>query len=409
MNTTVKSVTKQSTPADAMTLLDLNYDCLLNIFRPLSVSDLAGLSEMCRLFKDVAAETFRFEWKDSPVRLCNDSRESKLKSTEILRHFGDQLQKVEIVFDEDGNDTFFDLIINKCSGAQLTEVDFSNACFNDKAETILSKENIQRFQQKFVNLKRMRFGDNTDDITHPQCIEHHFPSLAELSLSGFPFRNENVLQFVKLNPQVKRLSFFHNNDVESVPELLESIDQQLPQLEELGLWIHGYAGDEVQYQQRFFNSLKRLVIQNCGSSTNLQRLSINNKHIEEMVLDVGACDANLIDFVCLHKELTKITIHMYYDSPFDSTFLAKLSEHLPKLSEVKIYGFLKNLIHSDIVRFVQGSKQMFKFVIGYGQRSNVSEDLEVIRNRLDATQWTVTSNLSQRQLQFDRVKGLRNA
>lgn len=384
------------------TLIDLNMDCLLKIVRFLCLSDLAKVSEVCQLFQYLAVETFKYEWKNTTVRLSNDSNISKLESTAILRNFGSQLQNVSIVFDIQGNDKFLNMIIDKCS-PQLTQVDFSSTCFDVELKTVLSKENISRLNAKFVNLKRLRFKDNIEDITESECIEQHFPALEELSLIGYPFGNGNVQRFVEFNPQVKSLSFFHSNRVQAARSLIQIIDQRLPQLEKLGLWIDGHAAAN-DYRPRFLKNLKRLKVHDYEEATNIQHLSISSKRVEEMELELRFCSETLIDLICQYKELDKLSIRIFRDSPFDCKFLQKLNKHLPKLAEVSISGSWKNLDHNAIVRFVHGSKQLVKFIITDAQNKDILEDMNKIQKNLDSAQWTVAYKSSPRQLNFIRVK-----
>src|ERR1700744_1452511 len=85
--------TDPNTDVSQMTVADLNDDCLLKTFRYLNLSDLARASEVCHLFSEIAVETFRSVWKSETIRLCNDSKESKLEASIILRRFGSLLQK----------------------------------------------------------------------------------------------------------------------------------------------------------------------------------------------------------------------------------------------------------------------------------------------------------------------------
>lgn len=392
---------QQSDCGVSMALTDLNMDCLLKIFRFLSLADMARVSEVCQVFQSVAAESFKYEWKNETVRLSNSSKNSKLEATEILRHFGKQLQKVQIIFDLHRNDTFFDMIIDKCS-TQLTQVEFSSTCLNVEIKKILSKENISRFNAKFGELKRLRFENNTDDITEPECIEQHFPALEELSLFGYPFKNRNVQHFVESNSQIKSLSLYHCNKVNDAKSLMQIIDQQLPQLEALALWTHGDA-DEIEYHARFLKNLKRLKLNNYGKAANLQHLSISNETVEEIELEVGYCDESLINFICQYKQLKKLVIRMYADSPFDCKFLHKLSKHLPKLEEIDICGFWKNLTHTVIVHFVARSMDLVKFVLRDSQRKDLLEDMHEVQKNLDSSQWNIAYNSSPRQLNFVRV------
>ncbi len=263
--------------------------------------------------------------------------------------------------------------------------------------------NVRRFNAKFGKLKRLRFENNIDDITEPECIEQQFTALEELSLSGYPFQNRNVRQFVKLNPQVKGLLMLYNINAQDTAHIIRMVDQQTAQIEELGLWIHGQS-DEVTYQSQYLNSLRRVKIHNYGDATNLQHLSISNESLKEMELELGSCDDNLIKFVCQYTELTKLAIRMYSDSPFDCQFLKKLKEQLPKLAEIEIFGSWKNLIHTDIANFVRESKQLVNFILRDEQRKDILKDMDILQEKLDSSQWTIGYSARPRQLQFVRVK-----
>ncbi|XP_037049506.1 uncharacterized protein LOC119083800 [Bradysia coprophila] len=382
-------------------LLDLNVHCLLTIFCKLDLPDLTRASSVSHRFQDLAAEAFKYEWKNQLIRVSNISQDMKLEATAVLRNFGNRLEKVEIAFDKHGNDKFFKMFVDKC-GSQLTKLNFSCSCLNVNLEKILNKENIRRCNEKFVNLKMMRFGDNIEHITQPECIEQHFPALEELNLNGSPFENQNIFQFVSYNPQIKNLSSFHYNNILDAADMIEVIDQQVPQLEVLGLWIHGQT-DDSEYQPRFLKALKCLMIQNHGTTANLQRLSISTERLVEMELALSLCDKNSIDFICQHKELTKLTIYIYTDNLFVSKYLAQLKKHLPKLTQIEIFGFWSDLNHTDIVLFVHGCQQLVKFILRDNTRLNILEDVVQLHKKLESTQWTVRYIPSKRQLQFDQV------
>lgn len=248
----------------------------------------------------------------------------------------------------------------------------------------------------------MRFENNVDDITEKECIEQHFPVLEELSLSGYPFVNQNIRRFVSSNPQIKSFSSFHCNNVHDAVGMIEVIDQHLPELEKLGLWMHGQT-DAIQFRPRFLKALRHLKIHNYGNSANLQYLSISNEGVEEMELELGSCDEIVIDFICQYKALTKLAIRMNSHSPLDYKFLSNLEKHLPKLTEIEIFGYWRDLDHTDIVQFVHGSQQLVSFLIHVWQRKDILEDLNEIREKIDSALWTVNCSGSTRQLHFTRA------
>lgn len=325
---------QQNMVKPSMSMLGLNDDCLLKINRMLPLSDLTKLSGVCQDFQHLAGEAFYYEWKNRTIRLSSKSKDERLESMAILRNFGTNLRKVQIVFDKYGNDTFFNAFIDKCSD-EITEVEFSSTYFNFNQDRILNRDNIRRLNAKFKNLKALRFDSTTEGIVEPECIEQHFPALEELSLPGYAFEGREVGQFVKLNPQVKRLFSFHFNHIRDAIATVEMFDQQLPQLEQLGLCLHGQPG-VTQSRPRFLRNLKSLTIRNMGLTANWQYLSIATDNLEEMDLELGNCDESSIDLICKCKKLAKLAIRVSGDSLFDFKWISKLKEQLPMLIEVEI-------------------------------------------------------------------------
>src|ERR1700704_4650675 len=108
------------------TILDLNDDCLLEIFRCLDIEDIAIASDTCQRFQEIGRAAFKYEWNGQIVWLITKTKENRLESTAILRNFGSQLQKIHIEFDAHWNDYFFEMVIERCCSSQLTELDVSS-------------------------------------------------------------------------------------------------------------------------------------------------------------------------------------------------------------------------------------------------------------------------------------------
>lgn len=370
--------------------MDLNGDCLLKIFRHMDVEDVAIASDVCQRFQDLAKEAFKYEWKGKLVWLSNETRESALESSAILHNFGSQLQKVQIVFGERRNDAFFNRIVEKCCSSQLTEVDVCGE--------ILSKENVCRLKNKFTNLRSLGFEKTTHNFADLECIVQHFPTSEQIRLFGHPFENRHVQQIMHLNPQLKSLSLLYRNDAENVRQMIESIDQYLPQLEELALeWMTGDDADFIGYKPMFLKNLKSLKFMNFGRGMNMQHLSISNEKVEELQLEEGTCDESVVDFICQYKEVKKLAIR-YVDYPLDYKHLLKLSNDLPKLAEFEISSSCRNVHHEDIVHFISGSQQLVKFVIKDDKRKDIWEDMKDLQRQLNSSKWSVDCCLSNNEL-----------
>lgn len=386
---------QQTTYASEMVLMNLNDDCLIKIFRYLSVADIAKVSEVCKLFKDLALTAFKTEWKEKVVNILNSSKELRIESMRIIREYCSILKKIHIGFgDNKYNEIFFDVIFEKCT-LNLIEIEFSGPGYLCYVDKILNKRNMCRINKKFKYLRSLKFDCSTKYIVERQCIEQKFSYLEQLSLSD-PFKNRNIETFVNLNPQLKRLSAFHSTEVKNARELVRLIDQNLPFLEHLGLWIGGFM-DEMEYKPLFLKNLRRLHISNYGKANNLPYLSISNEKVEEMEFLLSSCDYRLFDFICQYKEVKKLSLRSYISNAFNYRHLLKLSKNLPKLTEIEINGLYKSLSNAEIVRFVLDTKMLRKFVIIDYKRANIVEDMTDIQLRL-TSQWIVAAHSSRDSL-----------
>lgn len=372
------------------TVLDLNSDCLLKIFRYFKVEEMAIASDACRRFRDVACEAFKYEWKTKKISLSDADQDSRIASMAILRNFGHQLQKIYIHFDGNWNEHIFEMVIEKCSSQQLTEVYVSHK--------IIERDNIDRFKNKFINLTGLGLENTQNDID----LYEQFPTLEKLTLFGKPFENEHVVQFISLHPQVKNLHLEYIKRLDSLRNLLESVDQHLPQLEQLELaWMPGDAED-TDYQPKFFKNLKRLKFYNFGNEHLMHCLSISNEKVEQLEFKFGAYDSDVADFICRYKEVKKLSIHDI-DYPVDYKDLLKLNDHLPKLAEFEISSQRRNINHQAIVQFVLGSKQLVTLSIEDFELENILEVKKDLQRKLDITKWSVDCNLSINELKIRKL------
>lgn len=379
-----------NTEVPQMNVLDLNDDCLDQIFRYLNTADLATISETCKTFQQIAVKTFKSKKKNSVVFLCNNTKAAKFESSRILRQFGRFLQKVNIDFGGDKtNDKFIDVIVDKCN-LNLFEVEFSGIemeIIGKVISKILNKRNISRFIAKFSNLKRLRFGVLADKLVDAQCIQQKFPNLEHLSVQH-PFDDRNLKNFMESNVQVNSLEL--DNDFRSVTRhLIMTIDKILPHLEQLelkGIIQCGGAVRTMDYQPLYLNNLKRLVIRDMHNGKFLPNLAISNKKVEEFIIEVDACNDRLINFICQYKFIRKLVLCCGLNTFYGHNLL-QLSESLPNLSEVEVRGYDEMLPIQNIVKFIQRAKQLTKVAL-----KPFSMDLNEVKQKLDPHQWVVTQS-----------------
>lgn len=378
MNSNVeRSIIETIAQLSLTTILDLNNDCLLKIFRYLDFTDLAMVWDASRHFQEPASDAFKLEWSSKTIWLRNDN---KMPSMAVLRHFGSQFKKILVDCGERKNDLFFEKIIENCRRSQLMEVHFSRI--------IVSKESMHRFANKFTNLRYIGIENVINNRDQLDCFDLHFPKLEELKLYAFPFDNRSVEQFVRYNPQLKCLALLYHNDVANVSNLLKSVDQHLKQLEGLEVSCTPGIAQEFELEPKLFKNLKQLTFRGFDSETTMRHLLISIDNVETLDFVADYLDTGLIDFICNYRKVKHLSIR-YIDYPLNYGDLLKLNEHLPKLETIEIASFTSNANHLAIVNFVLTCKQLRQLVIRDAELQNVLEFAKHVQNELGSTKWRV--------------------
>lgn len=108
------------------TLLDLNNDHLMEIFKYLSVQNLADVYSTCTRLKTVARDTFSRYHKSNCLRIDSQSYNSRDEQPNhrqlaaVLRNFGDLITKMRVYFTRlsmlEWNTVVFNLMSIYCTG-----------------------------------------------------------------------------------------------------------------------------------------------------------------------------------------------------------------------------------------------------------------------------------------------------
>lgn len=379
--------TELNTDVSQTMFMDLNEDCLDKIFRYLSIRDLGSIAETCKWFQELAIKTFKCIWKNEVATLHNNSTKDKLDSLRILRQFGDLLLKVNIDFGGNRRNTeFLDIIMDKGS-VKLLEIEFSGFTASDRLDKVLSKRNLYRINAHFNNMISLRFGLLSDNLIVPNCIQQAFSNLQHLSLQH-PFNNRHLASFIRFNPQLRSLEFGHDYSFVD-RDLMNLINRLLPNLEELKFMEVKKHLSTTAYQPLFLKNLKRLLIRDMKNGKFLPNLSISNKKVEELDIEVFSCNDKLIDTVCQYKAVQKLTLNCLTNN-FRGTNLMKFSEHLPQLTELELRGYNESLPMENILQFIQEAANLTTLSL-----LQFTIDVEEIKEKLDPDHWNVSQSHQQ--------------
>lgn len=372
-------------------IVDLNDDCLAEIFKYLNCDELINIVDISGRFKVGARLAFPQVFRERPLTVAahyttgHDALQSDIltlwEKPNLLADFGSAISKLVVLCGFTLTEELERLgraVIENCreclaevefqhfdshlfSGIDISQQSFTNVnkvCFNEcTLDEFLFDFNTWFPKVQHLELKKVRFRSKIETM----FIEQHFPMLTQLTVisfrraspSGkkiipkhdarFMVTNENLMNIIDLNPQITGLTIMHNKNIaiRGQHQLFASINRKLPQLESLHLI---YDSDSplkvVPEDQLRFNGLKVLTFDLLvvGTLGNLWSISANQlEHLvlclEGFALETIASYRPIEDFIVHFPSVRKITIRG--NLAFCKEILKKMIE-LPQLKEVDL-------------------------------------------------------------------------
>lgn len=243
-------------------LQDLNDDCLIKIFRSLSLNDLVRIVDFDERFTTAAKYVFGRRFGKKPFKMdkfwYNKTEMIRARTLSMLNYFGEVITHLHLTYEDliEPNEDLGNVLIAKCrksllkivfsgtnpsiipqliepfENVQAVSFEYGESCdlisqFNKwfpKADTLSLRE-IQLSADEKVRL----FQQNYPAVKHFTYIEPHMPSV-------------DIKDLAELNPQFKSLSISPplTHAVEW-SDLLEVIATNLPNLQTFELIEKSYA------------------------------------------------------------------------------------------------------------------------------------------------------------------------
>lgn len=184
-----KHTNKMDSPfTSTTTIIDLNDDCLREVFESFAVVDLCALVDVCIRFKQLAQDCFRANFTRSDNWKLNDvSQSQKFKLTsKIMRNFGgsitqirtglvSQVQSARRTFSHDKSyqARLVDLIALQCS-EKLTEMDLDGDIITDELAFGIrpALQNLRAFHLMYCEFSQLFLG----------VLPHWSPNIRKLSI-----------------------------------------------------------------------------------------------------------------------------------------------------------------------------------------------------------------------------------
>lgn len=303
-------------------LMELNDDCLLHLFRYISLTDLSCIKDTCERFRQLADQSFKLY---RPKRLTiNDS--SLIADIWNLKHFGKFITSLTLDGSYDYYASYEDIFELM---AKFTNVNLKSICLDLQFHQCVAFESVVCLEDILENVEEIKligfYNDSQIELILGLCN-----NLREVHLGG---EDMSVTTFwCALNPDIKclTLSGLFNDDI------LEEICEQLKFLECLSI-------EDIQETS---NKMRNLAKLNHLKYLSFEAFSENVGHILQ---DLAKRD--LLEYLSLSYVDVNVTIAQTF-SKFTQLKELKLCHMENQIQENMLEMLSKHLAHIEKLAFI---------------------------------------------------------
>ncbi|KAJ6623928.1 hypothetical protein Bhyg_17256 [Pseudolycoriella hygida] len=377
-------------------IVDLNNDCLDEIFSYLSYDDLLSACQVCQRFQNRARNVFR--------RKCHDMQMFSVKANEsnhLLRRIGSALSKLEIFFCGDiiKNQQIIDITTKYCV-ENLKELTLH--CLTKRNKLRKSFSQVNKLTLSYCDMigcfKLAKWFPNLTSLTFnytknlKKYMKQSIPSMHTLNINYLASQMETITILLS-NPQIKNLSLNFDAPIGLVIKrsLLAAIDNALPELEALNLTIHRVDNFGTENSSLLhFNSLKSLKIESYADYSNtalINLLAISHTNLERLQLRFSDLTLDSHSYSCITKYKNLRELHL-----------------MPTVDFVNVVPWTTEEVRS----FVRRSRQLIEMTYIFAGEAQLkfSRTLASIRTQFFESSWNVKSKKRCGPKVFDTSDGV---
>lgn len=414
-----ENINQDTVQTSGATIMDLNDDCLIDIFKRLPVRDLCSVAEVNTRFKQDAKYVFSALYKRfHTLVLVLQSAKGRYEITlnemrSILKNFGSLIIDLDVSkmsFKSTHNNRILDLIIKYCAGAlkELTLEWFSiKGNILQKLRPIfeslekLSLDNceinnsIGSLLKNCKELKKLKVCNQDYIDRNCNFIEQQFPQLESICFKSVDMIKEsNLLALFTKNPNIKKIKIIRCEYI--TDKLFKLVADNLKDLEKLTVSLTNYSSSFTQNLEPIKNleNLKKLQLK-CGHrsiSTIISNLE-SNDNLTHLVLGKTIADEQLIDSLCAMPNLSVLKLVAVQN--FKESYLKEIGKNMCDLTELELTD-CRGVSNDAIIKLVNQTKQLQTLSV-HEVEVNVDETLynrllEIVQARLNKTKLVVSSD-----------------
>lgn len=373
----------QPTP-NTKIILDLNYDCLLDVFYYLELDELAVVADVCTRFKQIAVDSAHSKTKSKELYLRPDSTKYS-----ILRNFGASFKYVTVnAVPSFGKETteyqkrLIELLCLYCVGETI-KLRLCGFDITDEISTLMVPllgrvhkliliyckmgkvfmNHLPLWSPEMRDLTVNAYNSYVDpNHESPQLnqLRQKCPKLEFMELLGV--KNADIEEFLKQNSQLREIRWsFGGNHSDSI---LQLIAKYVPEIERIEF---GTKMETNTINTKYFGQLRELKslsleVNNDRSYVPLAVHELGSANIALECLKLYSFDSSQVFIEGISKLHRLKTLNLRFVKEFTAPQLIEICEHLKELSEIWLFEVYLNMTEENLLKIIQTAKKLTKFV-----------------------------------------------
>lgn len=369
--------------AGQFTVLDLNDDCLREVFEFLDENALSAVADVCVRFRQNAIDMARLKVKHLELK-----QPTSVYDYSKLRNFGAFITSIHMIGSAHKKPMtkrqkrIAQHVSRYCVGKSI-KLKLNNVALSSEValamRPLLTNTQLLEFfdcHQEDVILKHLAtWSPELRELKYWTCnseeekrtsfngLHHHFPKMESISLRGTKgVENRDFVEFLKKNPQLKQVNVSHCNKLTA--NIYRSMAEFTPTIEQIDFKSgSGTNRNNVEPFGRLQN-LKSLTLVVDGNHAELAIRKIAASNIPLESLDVSRFDA-FYNTKVLFDEISKLkklqTLRLRRVSDLDASHFIRMFEQLEELTDVHLCVIDLTMEARDLLRMVRSATKLQRF------------------------------------------------
>lgn len=347
-------------------LADINFDCLVKIFKLLSPTELANVFEYNDQFLEAIQYVLRTKFSNLSHIITNDPNfdvNGKSRMIKLIKAFGGVLRSVKINYSHSSHryDWMIEKAIIRYCRSIVKTINFEGAAkdimpniaesFNAVEKVSFTKSElghlVMNLSKWFPNVRYLSLSD-TPRRAEPKVFKNYHPNLRELHVSNTRMNNSDLINFIMANPQLEALTFAcdtviaegnwysYYDGIKLTEELILTIKTQLKNLKYLSIFIPNemdwpYDG---RTEKIYFKHFDTLIISNATSTNIWETFPITVGSVNNLILNGNLL--NCAQFIEQNRNIKSLAIDGPINNSDQIIVTINLIAELPNLEYLQL-------------------------------------------------------------------------